>query len=921
MIGRDAELAALGRVVRDRRPALALVEGEAGVGKSVVVRALAEGVRDELTVLVGHCRRLREPFWLGAVLEALPGARDALVDVDLSPVAGVLRAAVPELAGVLPAAPVEDPRFGCHVLFRAVREVLAATGPTLLVVEDLHLADEGTREMVRFLAGDPPPDLAVVATYRRADVTGGMPLGAAFRPGSGVATEIVRLAPLTVGQVRALASAVLGTDMIGPGFAAALHERTAGLPFAVEEVLRSVDRRDVRLPDEVEVPVLVREAVVERLAALSPDACRFVRAASAFTTPTAAEPIGFVADLTGARLGTAVDEAVRAAVLHHRADDDTYAFRHPLARQAVYDTVGVMRRRELHARAVLLDDLPLVERARHSRLAGHRDEWARYAEAAADQAMAAGDARTAAQLLRQLLEQPALSGADVDRLGAKLGEASQPGVDGPGSVAVLERLLTDHRLSSAAKGEIRMQLGLLLLRRADAVAEGRAQLALAVDDLADRPDLVARCTSALGQPFHGDVPLSRVTPWLRKADSAAARCEDPELRISLLANVVGSLVAIGDPDARDRVVPDAVRGPGERRQLARAHCNLADALTTVGRFDEARERLRSGMKAAEDSGAPYVLSTALSTAVRLDWFTGAWDGLAERARGLLAEHHDLVAVAGELNLVLGLLALVRGAWADAEEHLLATGVRTPRDAVASVALGGSAGLIRLALANDDVPRAAREADAGMELLRRKEVWAWAGDLAPAAVDAYLAAGRLRDASEVTREVQDATAGLMAPLAIAAAHTCRGAVSEAGGAAHHATAARAYERIGAPYLAATAWERVARHLVADGGPKAAEAWTRCAERYEALGATHDAARCRHLLRGMGVAMPSRQGRRGYGEALSPREREVARLLAAGRTNNQIAEALYLSPRTVEQHASKVLRKLKVASRRDIRAADL
>ncbi|TMQ93547.1 helix-turn-helix transcriptional regulator [Actinomadura soli] len=90
----------------------------------------------------------------------------------------------------------------------------------------------------------------------------------------------------------------------------------------------------------------------------------------------------------------------------------------------------------------------------------------------------------------------------------------------------------------------------------------------------------------------------------------------------------------------------------------------------------------------------------------------------------------------------------------------------------------------------------------------------------------------------------------------------------------------------------------------------------AEEFAALGALRDAARCRRVLRGHGVTLPSRRGRRGYGDQLSPRESEVARLVALGHSNRQIAGALFLSTRTVEQHVAKVLRKLKVSSRAEV-----
>lgn len=88
-----------------------------------------------------------------------------------------------------------------------------------------------------------------------------------------------------------------------------------------------------------------------------------------------------------------------------------------------------------------------------------------------------------------------------------------------------------------------------------------------------------------------------------------------------------------------------------------------------------------------------------------------------------------------------------------------------------------------------------------------------------------------------------------------------------------------------------------------------------EIYCRLGATFDAARCRHGLRELGLARPSLPGRRGYGDQLSPREQEVARMLVEGATNREIAEALFLSPRTVEHHVARTLKKLG-ATRRDI-----
>jgi DNA-binding CsgD family transcriptional regulator len=120
---------------------------------------------------------------------------------------------------------------------------------------------------------------------------------------------------------------------------------------------------------------------------------------------------------------------------------------------------------------------------------------------------------------------------------------------------------------------------------------------------------------------------------------------------------------------------------------------------------------------------------------------------------------------------------------------------------------------------------------------------------------------------------------------------------------------------APYFAALTAERAIHCRLALGEDAGAD-FAPLAETFDGFGAARDAARCRHESRSRRLTAPSRRGRRGYGAELSPREQEVARLLGRGHTNREIAEVLFLSPRTVEQHVAKVLRKLNAASRADL-----
>ncbi|NRQ36327.1 AAA family ATPase [Nonomuraea sp. NN258] len=933
LVGRARELESLA-VTLSGPPAVAMIEGEAGVGKSRLVRELtAQPVLRRLRLLQGQCQSPREPFLYGAVLEAL-GQLSGVAFAGLSPVTGVLRPLLPELSDVLPEPPepAGDPRSERHRMFRAIRELLSAAGPALLVVEDLHWADDGTRHLLRFLMADPLPNLGVALTYRREEVPGGVPLGAAYRPPPGVASVLIGLEPLERAEVRQLAAAILGESHISAEFAAKLHERTAGLPFVVEETLRTLrtSAGDVHLDgavarqllEHVEVPVLLREAMAERLAAMPLPAVRLAQAAAVLAVPATAELLHLMTGLTGQRARSALAAALAAGVL--RESGYTYGFRHALAQQAVYDTLAGFDRGRLHARALRVLEQqrpqPLVQLAEHAYQAGFDDEALRYGELAADRSAEIGDASTATHLLQRLLRRAALPTRDVDRLAIKLGQVAQTGLDQLDPSATLEGLLRDERLSTAVRGEVRLSLGLMLIRQRGSLQAGRAAIHSALDELDERPHLRAKGIAVLAQPYFGTTPVGDLRGWTDQVRGLVGTFTG-EPRVSLLANHLASLLHTGDPAVLpglalpEPALPDAPASAGERRQLARAHCNLADACTCIGHFHRARSLLNSGLRLAADAGPTFVVSTARSTGARLDWFLGDWDGLAERAADLLDEYHDLFPVASELSLVLGLLAIVRGEWEEAESRLAATGVANPADAITPVALGGYAALASLRLARGEHDGALTEIDRGLRLARGKGVWAWTGELVPVAVAALLAGGRPGEAADLLADLAAGLADLDAPLAAAAlAHGRaqllhhRGDLS--GAVEAYEAARRRYARLPAPYHQALVEEQIA---LCSGS---ADHLSVLADTFTAMGAARDADRCRYRLRGYGVPPSSRRGRRGYGNLLSPREQDVARLLARGRTNREIAEVLFLSPRTVEQHVAKVLRKLGKESRTDL-----
>lgn len=923
LVGRETQFDTLLSAVIEP-PAVVLVEGEAGIGKTRLVTELAKDASlRSRWVVTGNCLPLREPFPLGAILDCLRRAAGRLPDVtSLNPVIGVLRPYLPEIAERLPPPPglPPEPATRRHLVFRAIRYLLDALGPTVLVLEDLQWADDETRAALWFLLSDPPDGLSLVLTCRPEEVGEGGPLGTMCRSAVRARTARIRLDPLDLPQVQHLAAEFLGAHTVSGEFAAALHDYTAGIPFLIKELLGTVNGNGprARLLEDPALPVALREALTDRLDRLSADARLIAQAAAVLAEPADLELLGCVAAVDADRGLAGIVEALTGNVLVER-EDNRFGFRHALGARAVYETLPGPRRQQLHARAADAlrerNPLRLRELAEHSRRAGRADDWLAFGEAAADQAMVSSDVSTATRLLRRLLADPALRTSDLDRLAAKFGRACSNGVEVLADLAALEGLMADGRMSQAIRSEIRLSLGLLLVRHFNGLAASRVELELAAGELKQRPALAARCMAVLAQPFVGTAPLSDSLRWMHRVEAVIEDCSEKPWRTSLLANVLGSRTLIGDPTVWDLVgrLPDAVDDPAEQRELARAHCNLADGCAWTGHYEKARSFLHTGLRLAADCGARYEASVGRSTELHLDWLTGNWCGLAERAIALRDSCHDLLPVSTEASLVLGALAAAHGEWEEAEQQLARTGMSTPDNAITPVVIAAHAIMIQIRLSTNDIAAAADEADRGLSLLRRKGVWAWAGELAPAAATAYCLAARLDDAATLIAELESATAGLDAPLPSAAIPACRAELANASGDVGAAgvefeQAKLRYEALPRPYEAIRSAERL---LLAS--PECADELVDLADAFDALGAVHDAARCRHLSRTRGATRHSRRGRRGYGNQLSPRERNVAQLMARGLTNREIADAMFLSQRTIEQHVSSILRKTGAPSR--------
>jgi len=413
-----AELRAAWEAARGGRRRVMLITGEAGIGKSRLATELAEvAERDGASVLRGRCdehlRVTHLPFRqaIGHHLAgATPGRLGGLVG------RGVERGRLwPEMAWRTPGVP-ESAGGGDtdrYLLFEAVTrllEAIAAEAPVVLIVDDLHWADEPSLDLLRHLARTPGPAALLILATCRTDEEHGDHLSAVLadllrEP----EVHQVRLGGLAVCEIAALADATAGRHLEAgrTGLAQVVHERTDGNPFLVGELLRHVTGTD--LPGvEAGTPVMgvatdgvpdtVRLVVAQRLARLDDPVRCAVDAAAVIGRESDLPLLARVVDLRFEDLLVVLEGAVGAGLLDEcPGTPGRYAFHHAIVQDAVYTCLPAARRALLHHRVgAALEDSPagrcrVPELADHFAMGSECEDAAkavRYAHRAGDLALA-----------------------------------------------------------------------------------------------------------------------------------------------------------------------------------------------------------------------------------------------------------------------------------------------------------------------------------------------------------------------------------------------------------------------------------------------------------------------------------------------------------------------------------------------------
>jgi DNA-binding CsgD family transcriptional regulator len=903
---------------------IALVEGEAGIGKSRLLAESLDFARERgFLVLVGACDEFERDRPLGAVGAALLGAGSA-ADLIRPEFARVFRGAMRPDAAVAVKGRVDEGWLVVETVLD-VLEDLAARGPLVLAVEDLQWADPLTLRAVhsiaRYLARLP---LAVLATVRPG--SRGREAERAVADLVAHGAEHVVLGPLSPAEAVDLAGAVAGHPP-GPN----LRQQVAsagGNPLFVIELVRSLDEDGTldRTGEQAEssrasLPPTLRLTILRRVSRLPEDVLNVLRAASILGPTFSMPELALVTRRAPSELLPALVAASDAGLLVESGD--ALAFRHALVHDAIYHDLPLAVRKALHREAAgLLRDTS----APLDRVAAH---FAVGAEV--------GDTEAVLWLRRTALTLTQRAPSTAVRLLERAREISDPGD--------AQRITLDAELVEPLRLTGRLREAESLARLVLTGGPGPAVEVLARTGLAgvlsmggryreaiEHLEQAAAASSgterdslaAIGSVFM--VLAGEVGEAREAAASAVAAGERLGADQVLCAGLQAlAMVALADGFV-DQAVSFGERAVATARRAAAAWTNPrlwhGTALADADRLDEAGVVLGAGRSEAEETGAVARLPLYHWAIADLRLAAGEWDDAVAEAQAGLALIEESATEVGDVfaYAICAHVAFHRGdsaathAALDAAQRSLVAG---PTE-IGFEWMSWIAALVhetegRLSLALSTLAEA-WDSNAPVRYLQ-----AASRASGPDLVRLALAVGDRERAEAVTEELERSAPLSGSPTARGIALRCRGLLDRDPAALLEAVAAH---RDGPrPYPLAVACEDAGVALGRVGQIGAAVPLLKdAAAVYERLGAVRDADRVQPALRQLGVRTARRPARRpafGWG-SLTPTELKVIDLVVTGLTNRQIAERLFVSRRTVATHLEHVFQKLGHANRVELAA---
>ncbi|MGW1589140.1 helix-turn-helix transcriptional regulator [Streptomyces sp. NPDC002386] len=976
-VGRADELDALNDALARAaagEPQALLLGGEAGVGKTRLVEEFAAVAgRRSAVVAVGGCVEIGAdglPF--APFSSALRALRDALPEEFAAAAAGQEE----ELARLLPelgeAASSRHDELGTARLFELTARLLeraAAERTVVLVLEDLHWADASTRHLLAYLFRTlRTGHLLVLATYRADDIHRRHPLRPLLAELDRLRTvRRLELARFTREEVARQIAGILATEP-DPAQVDAIFERSDGNAFFVEELaVAACEDCCTGLSDSL------RDLLLVRVEKLPESAQRVARIVAEGGSTVEYRLIAAVARFTEDDLIEALRAAVGANILTATPDGDGYRFRHALVREAVADDLLPGERSRLnrrYAEALEADPSLVPAGARVMRLASywyHAHDPAKALPTVLEASVVARRRHAYTEQLRLLERAMELWDTVPQEVRSALRPVDYTGVYPPCGCdpATTPLRYLDLMAEAAVAGRFggERERALKIVRRALQLLDDdpdplraawfwvqRSRLVQALARGDGRSELATAQELVRGLPpseVHAEV-LTEAAGWSmlhRPGPEALADAEQAveyarmvnarEIELNARLTLGGLMVDAGDIEAglaeMSRVKEEAI-AEGVSQVAGRAHVNLPGSLQSVGRDRDAEPILREGIAFTRRHGLPDSQAWVWGNLSDALYSLGRWEEAAEAA-GQAIRIGRSAKPRGAGALRLAHLALAHGDGAEAARQLATArthyGTRDPMPQnglpLARIAVGVAAWEGRLADARAEFLTAL---EAGFPAGTQRYAWPLLLAMATAEADAGTLPAAEAGRADMLGRLSEAARGLIAdaPLWRAYDEWTRAELLRAEGRDTDGTwspVVTAFECLDRPYDLARVRHRLAQALLTDGGEEHRE---RAVELLRLSGAVAGHLGARPLADA--VARLAQRARLTLGHAprrslapadpvsalgLTSRERDVLRLVSAGRTNRQIAEELFISPKTASVHVSNILAKLGVSGR--------